>query len=155
MQMLATLGLVAALAGPQAPSAATQEQLTKDFQALETKLMGAAQNKQMDVEEQLVAPDFAWSISFEGERNQVMSRSEWLKGVKHYDLKYFQIAHLTAQKFDDSVIVQFRLTTDAKANPNVDLSGEYVMTDAWRAKGSSWVLARRWVSRAVEKPKAE
>ena len=155
MQMIATLGLIAMLAGQHTPSAANVEQLTKQFQDLETRLMGAAQNKQSDAEADMVAPDFAWSVSFRGERNQVMSRSEWMKGGQNYDLNHFQVAMLTAQKFDNNVIVQFRLTADAKANPNVDLSGEYVITDLWRAKGSAWQLARRWVARDVTKPKAE
>ena len=155
MQMIATLGLVAMLAGQQTASAANVAQLTKQFQDLETTLMGAAQNKQSDAEADMVAPDFAWSVSFQGERNQVMNRSEWMKGGQNYDLNHFQIAMLTAHKFDNNVIVQFRLTADAKANPNVDLSGEYVITDLWRAKGSAWQLARRWVSRAVPKPKAK
>lgn len=155
MQMIAAIGLVALLAGPQAPSAESVAQLTKQFQDLETKLMGAAQNKQSDAEAEMVAPDFAWSVSFKGEKNQVMSRSEWMKGGQHYDLNHFQIAMLTAHKFDNNVVVQFRLTTDAKMNPDVDVSGEYVVTDLWRAKGSAWQLARRWVARAVDKPKAQ
>ena len=152
MQIIAAMGLVAMLA--QMPSSATVGQLTTQFQELETKLMGAAQNKQMDVKEELVASDFAYSVALSGEPNQVMSRSEWMQGVKHYDISHFQIAMLTAHKFDNSVIVQFRLTAEA-ASSNVDLSGEYVMTDLWRAKGSAWQLTRRWVSRAVPKPKAE
>ena len=155
MQIIAAMGLVALLAGQKTPSSASVAQLTQQFQELETTLMGAAQNKQSDAEAEMVADDFAWSVSFKGKNNQVMSRSEWMKGGQNYDLNHFQIAMLTAQKFDNNVIVQFRLTADAKANTNVDLSGEYVVTDLWRAKGSAWQLARRWVSRAVPKPKAE
>ena len=153
MQIIAAMGLVALLAGQQTPSSASVQQLTKQFQALETTLMGASQNKQTDVKERLLAPDFAYSVSFRGQRNQVMSRSEWIQGVKHYDISHFQIAMLTAQKLDNNVIVQFRVTAEA-GSANVDLSGEYVMTDVWRAKGSTWQLARRWVSSAVPMPKA-
>ena len=149
MQMIAAAGLVALLAGQ--PSSANVQALTKQFMELETTLMGAAKNRQSDAEEAMVSPDFAWSASFYGERNRVMNRAEWMKGGQHYDLNHFQIAMLTAQKFDNNVIVQFRLKAEA-GSPAVDLSGEYVITDLWRAKGSSWLLARRWVTRALDKP---
>ena len=114
MQMIAAAGLVALLAGQ--PSSANVQALTKQFMELETTLMGAAKNRQSDAEEAMVAPDFAWSASFYGERNRVMNRSEWMKGGQHYDLNHFQIAMLTAQKFDNNVIVQFRLKAGSEHN---------------------------------------
>lgn len=150
MPILIAICLLAGALGQQ-PEAAAQK-MTSEFLALEAKLMGAAQLKNVTEEETLVSPDFAFSMALEGRPNYVLNRSEWAQGVRYYDLKNFEISGLTAHPFGSSVVTHFRLVRSAKMGKTVDLSGEFVVTDVWVKTKGAWQLVRRFVSRPASDP---
>jgi hypothetical protein len=151
MPILTALCLLASTLAQQ-PEAA-MEKTTSEFMALEAKLMGAAQLKNTAEEEALVSPDFAFSMALEGRPNYVLNRSEWIKGIRYYDLKNFSIGDLTAHPLDrNTVVTHFRLVRSAKMGKTVDMSGEFVMTDVWVKTKGQWQLLRRFVSRPAAVP---
>jgi len=135
------------------PLLAAAADLRAEFLDLEARLMVAAQSKRVEEEQALVSEDFAWSMAFEGRANEVMTRGEWLRGVDYYDLQRFEISQLSAQEVGNVVVTNFRLARNATFGDQVDVSGgDLVFTDLWQKKGGAWLLARRFVSRAVPVP---
>jgi len=135
-------------------AAATVEEDHAAFTALELKLLSAVQAKQVAIVDELVSPEFAWSLALEGRPNAVMSRSEWIKGGDYYDLGSFDISHLSAQTFGSLTLVHFRYTI-AGTLGTAGVSGGYVVTDLWEKDRGDWKLLRRFVSRPVPAPKPE
>jgi hypothetical protein len=149
---MSRLAVLCSLLAAVSPSLAATPDLRAEFLALESKLMVAAMTKQADVQKDLVSPDFAWSMALEGRPNEVMTRAEWLKGIEYYDLKEFEINHLTAQELGKITVTHFRFTRSATIGTGVDVSGELVITDLWQKGGAQWQLLRRFVSRAALPP---
>ncbi len=135
---------VLALAASQLPAAEHQTQAT--FQALELKVTTAVRANDVGALELLLSPGFAWAIAFEGRPNDVMGRSEWIKGGLYFDLKSFDIGGLTAETFGKLTLTHFRLTASAKLGESAEMTGGYVVTDLWEQKGKEWKLLRRFVS---------
>lgn len=151
--MLRSTVLFLLLAATTVP-AATVEEDHAAFTALELKLLSAIQAKQVAIVDELISPNFAWSLALAGRGNAVMSRSEWISGGDYYDLASFDISHLSAQTFDKLTLVHFRYRI-AGTLGTAGVSGGYVVTDLWEKDGKDWKLLRRFVSRAVPPPKAE
>ena len=151
--MLRSTVLFLLLAATTVP-AATVEEDQAAFTALELKLLSAIQAKQVAVVDELISPNFAWSLALEGRPNAVMSRSEWIKGGDYYDLAAFDVSHLSAQTFGKLTLVHFRYSI-AGSLGTAAVSGGYVVTDLWEKDGKDWKLLRRFVSRPVPPPKAE
>ena len=136
------------------PAAATVEEDQATFTALELKLLSAVQGKQLAVVDEMISPNFAWSLALEGRSNAVMSRSEWIRGGDYYDLASFDIGNLSAQTFGKLTLVHFRYTLSG-ALGTAEVSGGYVVTDLWEKDGKGWKLLRRFVSRPVPPPSKE
>ena len=151
--MLKSTILFVLLAATSVP-AATVEEDHAAFTALELKLLSAIQAKQVAIVDEMVSPEFAWSLALEGRPNAVMSRSEWIKGGDYYDLSSFDISLLSAQTFGGLTLVHFRYNI-AGSLGTATVSGGYVVTDLWEKKKGDSNLMRRFVSRPVPPPKAE
>ena len=151
--MLKSTILFVLLAATSVP-AATVEEDHAAFTALELKLLSAIQAKQVAIVDEMISPEFAWSLALEGRPNAVMSRSEWIKGGDYYDLSSFDISLLSAQTFGGLTLVHFRYNI-AGSLGTATVSGGYVVTDLWEKKKGDWKLLRRFVSRPVPPPKAE
>jgi hypothetical protein len=136
------------------PASGTVEEDQSTFTALELKLLSAVQEKQTEAVEEMISPNFAWSLALEGRPNAVMSRSEWIRGGDYYDLASFDISHLSAQTFGKLTLVHFRYTLSGTLGA-AGVTGGYVVTDLWEQDGKGWKLLRRFVSRPVPPPKAE
>jgi hypothetical protein len=152
--MLRSTVLFALLAATALPAAATVEEDQATFTALELKLLSAIQARQAAGVDELISPNFAWSLALEGRPNAVMSRSEWIKGGDYYDLAAFDVSHLSAQTFGKLTVVNFRYTIKGTLG-TASVTGGYVVTDLWEKDGKDWKLLRRFVSRPVPPPKAK
>jgi hypothetical protein len=141
--------LLIAAAGQAAPAAATVEANTKQFLALETRLMGAVQLRTASVLEEMVSPHFGFSLMIEGREPDVLNRSEWLRlTTAHSRLDGFELRSLAAGVFGDHAIVRAQAVRQGGVG-SVDLSGEYVLVDLWAREAETWKLRYRVVSRPV------
>ena len=147
-----TFGVALALALIASPLLAAEPDAQAAFQALELKIMSAVAADDVDALEALVAPGFAWGIAFAGRPNEVMNRSEWIKGRQYIDLKSFDISRLVAETFDELALVHFRLTGSAKLGESAEMAGGYVVTDLWTQSDGEWTLLRRFVSYPAPPP---
>ena len=144
--LLAVL-LAAAVQAP--PSAATVEANQKQFQDLETKLMGAVQLRKADTLEQLVSPRFGFSVMIEGREPEVLSRTEWLRMAnEHSRLEGFEIRSVAAGTYGDLAMVRAQVTRKASVGSR-DLSGEYVLLDLWGKEDGAWKIRYRVLARPV------
>ncbi len=131
------------------PSAATVEANQKQFQDLETKLMGAVQLRKADTLEQLVSPRFGFSVMIEGREPEVLSRSEWLRLTNvHGRLEGFEIRSVAAGTYGDLAMVRAQVTRRGGVGSR-DLSGEYVLVDLWGREDGAWKIRYRLVARPV------
>ena len=151
--MLTSAVLSVLLAAATLP-AATVEEDQATFTALELKLLSAIQAKQVAVADELLSPNFAWAMAFEGRPNAVMSRSEWIQGGDYYDLASFDISHVSAQTFGKLTLVSFRYNVSGTMG-TAPVSGGYVVMDLWEKSGKEWKLLRRFVSRPAAPLKPE
>jgi hypothetical protein len=146
MTTLLALLLAAAV---QAPSAATVEANQRQFQDLETRLMGAVQLRRADTLEQLVSPRFGFSVMIEGREPEVLNRSEWLRLTNvHGRLEGFEIRSVAAGAYGDLAMVRAQVTRRGAVGSR-DLSGEYVLVDLWAREGGAWKIRYRVVARPV------
>jgi hypothetical protein len=152
--MLRSTALFALLAALALPAAATVEEDQATFKELELKLLAAIQAKDDAVLEEMVSPNFAWSLALEGRPNAIMSRSEWMKGGDYYDLASFDISQLSAHTWGKLTLVNFRYNI-AGTMGTASVTGGYVVTDLWEKDGETWKLLRRFVARPVPPPKAQ
>src|SRR5262245_1714650 len=92
-----TLAPALALLLQSTPSAKAVEAENEQFLALETRVSGAVQMKNTAALDELLAKDFAFSLSLEGRAPEVLSRDEFLKASAYYTLTGFEIRHLAAR----------------------------------------------------------
>jgi ketosteroid isomerase-like protein len=151
MRTLVVLSMLALAAIPL-PAAENEAAAQARFRALELKLMDAVRANNVETIESLLSPEFAWSMSFQGRANVVESRSEWIKGGKHFDLKSFDIGNLVAEEFGKLALVHFQLNVAARMGKKTDMSGGYLATDLWQQTGKEWKLLRRLISRPAVFP---
>jgi len=145
MTSLVALLITAVAMAPSADVEATQKQ----FQDLETKLMGAAQLRNAPMLETLVSPSFAFSLMIEGREPEVLNRSEWLKLTNvHSRLEGFELHSVAAGDFGDHAIVRAQVVRRGTVGSK-DLSGEYVLVDLWDTEDGAWRIRYRVVSRPV------
>ena len=147
--MTTLLAIVLAAAAQAPPSAAAVEANQKQFQDLETKLMGAIQLRQADTLEQLVSPRFGFSVMIEGREPEVLSRSEWLRLTNvHSKLDGFELRAVAAGTYGDLAMVRAQVTRKGTVGAK-DLSGEYVLVDLWNKEDGTWRIRYRLVARPV------
>jgi len=145
--------VVAALAVVGAVGAEEKEQAAnEEFTRLETGLLGASQLREEARLQEMVAPDFAYRLSFADRSDYVLNRAEWFRGSEYYDLKNFEIRRLAAQVFGQASVVTFQLVTSAELGGKHDMSGAYFVTDVWTGGPGKWKLTRRFVSRPATTP---
>jgi len=130
-----------------APSSAAVDAQQEQFQALETRVSGAIQIKNIAALEQLLAKDFAFSLFLEGRAPEVLSRDEWLKTADHYTLTGFELRHLSVRVFGDVAAVRVQPSRKAAAGATIDRSGEFAVVDIWTRDGDAWKLSSRYLSR--------
>ncbi len=144
--LLAVL-LAAAVQAP--PSAAAVEATQKQFQDLETKLMGAVQLRRTDTLEQLVSPRFGFSLMIEGREPEVLNRSEWLRlTTVHSRLEGFELRSVAAGIYEDLAMVRAQVTRRGVVGSR-DFGGEYVLVDLWAREDGAWKIRYRVVARPV------
>ncbi len=147
--MTPLLAVLVAVAVQAPPSAATVEANQKQFQDLETKLMGAVQLRRADTLEQLVSPRFGFSVMIEGREPEVLSRSEWLRlANEHSRLEGFEIRSVAAGTYGDLAMVRAQVTRRGTVGGK-DLSGEYVLLDLWGREDGVWKIRYRVLARPV------
>ena len=140
--------LIAAVAQPPS-SFAESEANSKQFLELETKLMGAAQLKNAQTLEALVAPTFGFSLMIEGREPEVLSRSEWLRLTNVYSrLEGFELRSVATGVFGDHAVVRAQVLRKGTVGSK-DLSGEYVLVDLWDKQDGTWKIRYRVVARPV------
>jgi hypothetical protein len=131
----------------QASSSTAVQAENEQFLALETRVSGAIQMKNTAALDELLAKDFAFSLSLEGKPPEVMSRDEFLKAPAFYTLTGFEIRHLSARLFGDTAVVRLQPTRQATVGTTVDRSGEFAVVDLWTRDGKAWKLSARYVAR--------
>jgi hypothetical protein len=150
--MLALVAVMVAATLP-APQRATYEkdylELQQEFTERTNKLMGAIQNNQTDVIESLVAKDFSLSLHLEDKAPQVLPYSEWMRSAEHYTLENFQLKRFGVHNFYPVMIVNYRAIRTDQLGSAMRVTGKYVVTDVWVARGKIWELKRRFMSRPI------
>lgn len=149
MLAFATVVLAATLPAQTPQYETDYVKLRQEFLERETKLMGAIQNKQHDVIESLLANDFSLTIALDGKPAQVFNYAEWMRTGEQYTLEHFQIQHLGVHMFFPVAIVNYRAMRTDQLGTAMKVSGEYVITDVWIARGKLWELRRRFLSSPV------
>jgi ketosteroid isomerase-like protein len=131
----------------QVPSSGAADAEREQFQALETRVSGAIQIKNLAALEQLLAKDFAFSLFLAGRAPEVMSRAEWLKTSDHYTLTGFELNYLSVRVFGNVAAVRLQPNRKATAGTTLDRSGEFAVVDIWTKDGNAWKLSSRYLSR--------
>jgi Domain of unknown function (DUF4440) len=132
----------------QAPTSIKAAEAEKErFLGLETRVSGAIQTKNTAALDELLAKDFAFSLSLEGRAPEVMNRDEFLKASGYYTLTGFAIQHLSARVFGNTAVVRLQPYRQATAGTTVDRSGEFAVVDVWTKDGDAWKLSGRYVAR--------
>jgi ketosteroid isomerase-like protein len=132
----------------QAPSSKAADAETEQFLALETRVSGALQIKNLAALDELLARDFAFNVFLQGRAPEVQSRSEWLKFAEsYYTLSAFEIRNLSVRRFGDVAVVRLQPTRKAAAGAGLDRSGEFAVVDVWTKEGDVWKLTARYSSR--------
>ena len=147
MALAVLLAPALALTLQSAPSAKTVDAANEQFLALETRVSGAIQTKNTAALDELLAKDFAFSVSLQGRAPEVMSRDEFLKASAYYTLTGFELQHLSARIFGDTAVVRLQPNRKATVGTTVDRSGEFAVVDVWTKDGNAWKLSARHTAR--------
>lgn len=131
----------------QAPSSTAVDADHQEFLALETRVSGAIQIKNLAALDQLLAKDFAFNLFLVGRPPEVLNRDEWLKTADNYTLKGFEIQYLSVRVFGSVAVVRLQPNRKATAGTTIDRSGEFALVDVWTKDGSAWKLSSRYLSR--------
>jgi hypothetical protein len=144
MTVLASIVAVLLL---QAPSSKAVEADHEQFQALEPRVSGALQIKNVAALDELLAKDFAFNLFLVGRAPEVLNREEWLKTADNYTLKGFELQYLSVRVFGSVAVVRVQPNRKATAGTTIDRSGEFAVVDIWTRDGSAWKLSSRYLSR--------
>jgi acyl-CoA thioester hydrolase len=125
---------------PYAPDAGEHE-----LAALERALQRAVADRDVELLERLLAPEFALTTGRPG--HEVRGRAEWLDVtatryvVESFDFESLEVLEIGAQ----AAVVRSRYVQRGSMD-GADRSQPYLMTDAWARRNNGWQLVSRHVS---------
>ena len=134
---------------PAAPPRATREVTERALLALETRWMGALQQRDASALSQLVSDDFTLVsprlVVAAGDREKYFQHA-----MRDLSLTAYEFEGLTVRLYGRAAVVSGRLKQSA-AVAGEDWGGNYHFTDVWVSRDGSWQVVSRHLSQLPEK----
>jgi hypothetical protein len=142
---------LAALLAPSLSLGQTSQQLIKDFEERENSFARAYQTKDMKRLEQLLAPEYALTVS--ARPSHPMLRAEWLALIPKYNVQTFEIRGVQVRCLKEAARGRCELAAVSSINTQKadvggrDRSGEFFIVDIWSYRHGKWMVSARYSGR--------
>jgi len=136
---------------PFAAMSAESQSLVAIFSDLENTFARGYQEKNNSVLEELLAPEYALTIS--ARPAAPVSRSEWLAILPNYNVRSFEIRDIQVRCLQLSALGKCELAAVSSINKQEadvggqDRSGEFFIVDIWAHRNDKWVVLSRYSGR--------
>lgn len=143
------LGLVAL--NPFAAMSAEPQDLAAIFSGLENTFARGYQEKNKAALEDLLAPEYALTIS--ARPSAPVSRSEWLALLPNYNVRSFEIRDIQVRCLQVTASGTCGMAAVSSINKQEadvggqDRSGEFFIVDIWAHRNGKWVVLSRYSGR--------
>ena len=116
-----------------------------DFAALEQKFMDAGTDKNYDLLEQMLAPDFTIIRVNYDPQEPIGSKESWIGRLKGMKRPRYIVSDVRVKQHTHSALVHVLLTADYEPNVITREGGrlQFTVSDSWVWKGGRWQLTNR------------
>lgn len=142
---------LAALLVPCVSLGQTSQQLVNDFVERENSFARAYQSKDIKLLEQLLAPEYALTVS--ARPGNPMPRADWLALIPKYNVQTFEIRGVQARCLREATPGRCELAAVSSINAQKadvggqDRSGEFFIVDIWSYRDGKWMVSARYSGR--------
>ena len=116
-----------------------------DFAVLEQKFMDAGTDKNFDLLEQMLAPDFTIIRVNYDPQEPIGSKESWIANMKKRNRPRYVVSDVRVKQHTHSALVHVLLTADYEPNVITREGGrlQFTVSDSWVWKGGRWQLTNR------------
>lgn len=149
--MHASVLTLVALLAPSISLGQTSQQLIKDFEERENSFARAYQSKDINLLEQLLAPEYALTVS--ARPSDPISRADWLALIPKYNVQTFEIRGVQVRCLREAIPGRCELAAVSSINTQKadvggqDRSGEFFIVDIWSYRDGKWMVGARYSGR--------
>ncbi len=122
--------------------------ITPQEQIIDLEKTFAAAIKSQDPEQagKFLSPTYFLSIGVQGIPLQIISRAQWLAGLKEYVTESFFIDDIKVNMYGNTAVAIMMYSQKAVVRGQ-ERSGQFMLTDIWIKENSNWKIAERHSSR--------
>lgn len=142
---------LAALLAPPVSLGQDSQQLINDFVERENSFARAYQSKDIKLLEQLLAPEYALTVS--ARPSNPMQRADWLALIPKYNVQTFEIRSVQVRCLREAKPGKCELAAVSSINTQKadvggqDRSGEFFIVDIWSHRDGKWMVSARYSGR--------
>jgi ketosteroid isomerase-like protein len=138
--------LPAALPGQSSSGPAAGSDDAAVLKKLESEWIRAVREQDLPALEQVLSPDFTFTVAVAGRPLSTISRDAYIHRAKGYAVRESKFDETLARMYGDVAVVTSRYTQKAVLHGR-DRSAEFLLTDTWVRLDGQWLAAARVSSR--------